>query len=112
MLSVAVGWDLYLATKSAIVLGNVGLVQVAPFVVFALLAGRIADRHDRRRVIILTQVLLLAASALLISASGSVLLIYAGLFLTASARAFQGPSGPIAALGEKVCHGRGTLAVG
>jgi MFS family permease len=92
MLSVAVGWDLYLATKSAIVLGNVGLVQVAPFIVFALLAGRIADRHDRRRVIILTQLLLLAASALLISASGSVLLIYSGLFFTASGRAFQGPS--------------------
>ncbi|MBI2681581.1 MAG: MFS transporter [Candidatus Solibacter usitatus] len=92
MLSVAVGWDLYLATKSAIVLGNVGLVQVAPFVVFALLAGRIADRHDRRRVIVVTQLLLLAASALLIAASGSVLLIYTGLFFTASARAFQGPS--------------------
>ncbi len=92
MLSVAVGWDLYLATKSAIVLGNVGLVQVTPFIVFALLAGRVADRHDRRRVIILTQILLLAASALLIFSSGSVLLIYSGLFLTATSRAFQGPS--------------------
>ena len=62
MLSVAVSWDLYLQTKSALVLGNVGFVQVAPFLLFALFAGHVADRYDRRRTMILAQVLLLAAS--------------------------------------------------
>ncbi len=92
MLSVAVSWDLYLQTKSAIVLGNVGFVQVAPFLLFALFAGQAADRGDRRRILILTQVIFLAASALLIAGFHSVAMIYGCLFLTASARAFQWPA--------------------
>src|SRR5438552_16449693 len=92
MLSVAVSWDLYLATRSAVVLGNIGLVQVAPFLLFALLAGQIADRHERQRIMVLTQALLLSASLLLATAPRSVLLIYAGLFLTAPARALHVPS--------------------
>jgi MFS family permease len=92
MLSVAVSWDLYLKTKSAVVLGNVGLAQVAPFLMFALLAGHFADRHDRRHIMIWTQVVVIAASALLAGHARSVVLIYTVLFLTASARAFQGPA--------------------
>ncbi len=92
MLSVAVSWDLYLETHSAVVLGNVGFVQVAPFLIFALLAGHIADHYDRRQVLIATQALLLAASALLAFGSRSVALIYMCLFLTAMARALQGPA--------------------
>ena len=53
MLSVAVSWDLYLQTQSALVLGNVGFVQVAPFLLFALFAGHVADRYDRRRTMVL-----------------------------------------------------------
>ncbi len=92
MLSVAVSWDLYQETKSAAVLGNVGFVQVAPFLLFALLAGHAADRYDRRRIMILTQTLVIAATMLLVSGSPSVLLIYSCLFVTAAARSFQGPS--------------------
>ena len=92
MLSVAVSWDLYLKTRSALVLGNVGFVQVAPFLIFALLAGNLADRHDRRKIMLVTQVLFLAASALLVTLPRSVSLIYACLFLTALARAFQWPA--------------------
>ncbi len=92
MISVAVAWDLYVATKSALVLGNVGFVQVAPFLLFALFAGHFADRFDRRKIMLLTQVLFLAASGLLIFGYGSVALIYSCLFLMASARAFQWPA--------------------
>ena len=92
MLSVAVSWDLYIETKSAVVLGNVGFVQVAPFLLFALPAGHAADRYDRRRILVVTQILLMAASALLITTYHPVALIYACLFLTAVARAFQGPA--------------------
>ncbi len=92
MLSLAVSWDLYIQTKSALVLGNIGFVQVAPFLFFALAAGHLADRWDRRRILITTQVLLMAASAILAFSRSSVFLIYACLFLTATARAFQGPS--------------------
>ncbi len=92
MLSVAVSWDLYLATRSAVVLGNVGLVQVAPFLVFALFAGHIADIYDRRAVLVITQTLLLAGTVILLIYSRSVPMIYTCLFLNATARAFQGPS--------------------
>jgi len=92
MLSVAVSWDLYLQTRSAIVLGNVGLAQVAPFLLFALFAGQAVDRGDRRRILILTQIVFLAASALLIAGFHSVALIYGCLFLMAAARAFQWPA--------------------
>ncbi|MEO8125810.1 MAG: MFS transporter [Bryobacteraceae bacterium] len=92
MLSVAVSWDLYVATKSAVALGNVGLVQVTPFLVFALFAGHFADRHDRRIIMLVTQVMLLAACIFLAFNSSFVPIIYGCLFLTATARTFQGPA--------------------
>jgi MFS family permease len=92
MLSVAVSWDLYVETKSALVLGNVGFIQVTPFLVFALFAGHVADKYDRRRIMVTTQLLLLGASLFLAFAPRSVLSIYSCLFLTAFARSFQGPA--------------------
>ena len=92
MISVAVSWDLYEATKSAVVLGNVGFVQVAPFLLFALWAGHFADRGDRRRIMLATQLVLVAAIGVLVISSQSVTLIYGALFLAAAARAFQGPA--------------------
>jgi MFS family permease len=92
MLSVAVSWDLYTQTRSALVLGNVGFVQVAPFLLFSLFAGHVADRYDRRGVMVTTQGIYLGASALLLLGSLSVPLIYTALLLTALARTFQGPA--------------------
>jgi len=97
MLSVAVSWDLYMQTKSALVLGNVGFVQVAPFVMLSLLAGHFADRYDRRRIMVITQIVYLAVSLVLLITSRSpsshpVAVIYGCLFFTAVARTFQGPA--------------------
>jgi MFS family permease len=92
MLAVAVSWDLYLATRSPVVLGNVGLVQVAPFFLFALVAGHFADRYNRRYIILITQALTLASAMVLAFSGLSVAVIYACLFFNASARAFQGPA--------------------
>ena len=92
MLSLAVSWDLYTQTRSALVLGNVGLVQVAPFVFLSLFAGHFADRHDRRGIMVLTQALYLSVSLLLVFSNHSVPVIYSCLFLTAVARTFQGPA--------------------
>jgi len=65
-MSVAVSWDLYTQTHSALVLGNVGLVQVAPFILFSLFAGHLADRHDRRNIMVTTQAVYLGAALLLL----------------------------------------------
>ncbi len=92
MLSVAVSWDLYVQTRSALVLGNVGFVQVAPFLLFSLFAGHVADRYDRRKVMVVTQCIYLAASALLAFGFHSVFAIYGCLLMTAIARTFQNPA--------------------
>src|SRR5512135_1935171 len=53
MLTVAVGWELYERTNSALALGLVGLTQMLPMVLFTLPAGHVADNHDRKRIIVL-----------------------------------------------------------
>lgn len=92
MLSVAVSWDLYVQSRSALVLGNVGFVQVAPFLLFALYAGHVADKYDRRRTMVIAQLLLVAASVPLVFGLRSVASIYICLFLAAFGRAFQWPA--------------------
>jgi MFS family permease len=92
MLSVAVSWDLYLQTRSALVLGNVGFVQVAPFLLFAIFTGHVADRYDRRRTMVLAQLLILLASIPLVMGLHSVAVIYSCLFVNAFGRAFQWPA--------------------
>src|ERR1041385_2537831 len=53
MLTVAVGWELYERTHSALALGLVGLTQMVPMILFTLPAGHIADNHERKRIIVL-----------------------------------------------------------
>src|SRR5690242_1618516 len=94
MLSIVVAWDLYQATRSPVVLGNVGLVQVIPVLLFTFLAGHVADRYDRRRTLILTQIPI-SAAAFALTLAGThrgVTVIYACLFLSAMARSFQWPA--------------------
>src|SRR6266704_474841 len=52
MLIVAVGWELYERTHSALALGLVGLTQMVPMILFTLPAGHVADNHDRKRIIV------------------------------------------------------------
>lgn len=94
MLSIVVGWDLYESTHSPVVLGNVGLVQIIPVLLFTFAAGHVADRYDRRRTLILTQVAI-AATGFALAFAGThrgVAVIYTCLFLASMARAFQWPA--------------------
>lgn len=50
MVAVAVSWQIYEITGSAVALGMIGFVQFIPTFVLVLFAGHIADRYDRRRV--------------------------------------------------------------
>src|SRR5215475_14427169 len=54
MLTVAVGWELYHRTHSAMNLGYVGLTQMVPMILFTLSAGHAADNYNRKRIILLT----------------------------------------------------------
>jgi MFS family permease len=88
MLATVVGWDLYLTTRSPVVLGNVGLVQIIPVLLFTFVAGHVADRYNRSRTAMVTQVAQ-ALVAFVLAGAGSgrgVVLIYTCLVLTATAR--------------------------
>jgi MFS family permease len=56
MLFVAVGWQIYDLTNSALDLGLVGLLLFIPSVPGTLLVGHVADHYDRRWVIRLAQI--------------------------------------------------------
>src|SRR5574340_1390105 len=62
MQAVAVGWQMYALTGSALDLGLVGLAQFAPSLALLLVVGHVADRYDRRRVLALCQLIDASAS--------------------------------------------------
>jgi MFS family permease len=67
MQRVATGWLVYRLTNSALSLGLVGFAGQMPIFVFAPIAGVVADRWNRHRILIVTQTLaLLQAMALAI----------------------------------------------
>src|ERR1700735_1099561 len=51
--SVAVAWQVYAITHSALDLGYTGLALFLPGIFVMLAAGHAADRYDRRRIILL-----------------------------------------------------------
>src|SRR5436853_1869727 len=51
MQKVAIGWEIYERTHSAMALGYAGLAQFFPQVLFMLFAGHITDRRNRKHVL-------------------------------------------------------------
>ena len=95
MQDVAVGWQLYERTNSALALGLTGLASVTPTILFALPAGALADRVDRRNVVRLGRLLTGSMSlwlAVLSATRGPVWMIYVALFLGGIGYAFVGPA--------------------
>ncbi|MDD2710132.1 MAG: MFS transporter [Verrucomicrobiae bacterium] len=95
MQSVAVGWELYERTSSAMALGWVGMVQALPIMLLALPAGQLADRWDRRRIILACQMAAVLCSVGLAVVSflqGPVEWMYILLLLGAVGRAFLWPA--------------------
>jgi MFS family permease len=94
--SVGVAWQVYQITHSALALGYTGLALFLPGLFFVLPAGHVADRYDRRAVIMTCySVQALATTALLVLAlhrSHNIWLIYAILFLIGAGRCFSGPA--------------------
>ncbi len=62
---VAVPFQVYSQTRSALDVGLLGIVQAVPLIAGSLGGGAIADRFDRRRVLIVTQLCLALCSGLL-----------------------------------------------
>jgi MFS family permease len=93
--SVAIGWEMYQRTNSAMALGLVGLAQAVPMLLFTLPAGYLADVFDRRRMMLGlggTTLTSLALGALSIS-HGSIPAMYTLLFFDAAFQRLAGPAG-------------------
>lgn len=92
---VAVAYQVYVITGSTVAVGLIGLVEVIPLIIFSILGGAIADRHDRRSLIARAQVgsLIVAAAlgAISFGDSPSLLWIY---LLTGVASAVNGIDRP------------------
>jgi MFS family permease len=97
MASVAIGWQVYALTGSALSLGYVGLAQFAPAILLSFATGQASDRFERRRVLVVCHSLLaLSSLGLLLLGQSNTLhrigFIYALLVLVGAARAFQAPA--------------------
>ena len=94
----AVLWEINLRTGSAFALGLVGLVQVIPVVSLALVAGHVADRFNRKYIVMISSLVIAAAAVGLLLVSLirdewlSVVCMFGLLFITGIARAFQQPA--------------------
>jgi len=91
MFAMAVSWELYERTHSALKLGLVGLTQMIPMILFTLPSGHVADNYNRKRVIVFTTLLIAATSVAMTfisAASADVAWVYVCLFIGGAARTF------------------------
>jgi len=92
MFAMALGWELYERTGSALALGFVGLTQVIPMIVCTLPAGHFADLYNRKRIIVLMTLILATVNLALAGISAArapVLLIYLCLIVSGTAKTFM-----------------------
>jgi MFS family permease len=101
MQGIIVGWQVYKLTHDPLSLGLIGLAEAIPFISIALYAGHIADRFNRKRIILIFDLLFLFSSGLLLLISYEhfgiinrfgVLPIYLCVALSGFARAFLYPA--------------------
>jgi MFS family permease len=97
----AINWHIYLLTrpslsKTSLALGGVGLVRVVPIILCSLAGGVVADVFDRKRLMIITQSVMMISAAVLayITAVGlrTIWPIYGLTALSSAALAFDSPA--------------------
>ena len=94
--ALAVAWQVYQITHSALALGYTGLALFLPGVLLILPSGHVADRYDRRRVVLVCYSLQMICTATLLWFSWhglrSIWPIYTVLALIGTGRSFSGPA--------------------
>ena len=92
----ATNWLLYELTNSPVQLGLNGLFRAVPAIAFGLISGTFADRYDRRRLLLWTQVVLglITLGVGMLDQSGHIQAwhIYLFTFTSASVGSFDGPA--------------------
>ncbi len=93
---VTVPFQLKQLTESTLAVGSLGLVELVPLVVLGLYGGVLADRIDRRRLIIAMEVVLMLSTVVLVVnallAHPLVWVLYVDAFVVAGASSLQRPS--------------------
>src|SRR5688572_29923932 len=88
-------WQIFLLTGSPLHIGLTGVARAVPILCFSLIGGVVADRFDRRRMIIFTQIMTGLTSLVLgldtLLGTIEVWHIYAITFLNSSLMALSGP---------------------
>ncbi len=96
-LGVVLGYQIYTLTKNPLSLGFLGLVEAIPALSLALFGGHVADRVDRRKIILVTRAIGVACMvtfalfSLEFSRFG-LLALYAVVFVAGIARGFGDPA--------------------
>ena len=90
---VAVGWLVYIKTRSTFAVGMIGLAGFAPSVLLSLVTGLATDRFDRRLVLAVCGAGLTAGAVMLclVAELDVVWPVYAIVFFIGIAKAFLGP---------------------
>ncbi len=93
---VAVAWQVYLLTHSALALGLIGLMQALPRLLFSLVGGVLADVLDRRKLLLIVNLALTLFSAILALCTNlqviNLVIIYLLILLSATASSFEAPT--------------------
>ena len=96
MQNIALAWYVVELTHSPVAVGFLAFCRFAPFTVFGLISGVVADRFDNRRLVMVTQtcsmVFALALTALAFSGAEAVWLAYALAAATGTALVFDAPA--------------------
>ncbi|MBW9054260.1 MFS transporter [Rhizobium mesosinicum] len=96
IVSVAVGWQMYDQTGSAIYLGMIGLVQFLPSLALILVTGSVADRHNRRAIAsicsLVSALCTLALLGMTVAGSFSPIPVFVVLLIFGIERAFMTPA--------------------
>ncbi len=95
MQNVALAWLVVELTRSPLAVGVLAFCRFIPFTVFGLVAGVVADRIDNRKLVIATQSISMAFSAVLaalvLTGSATLWLIYVLAALSSTAIVFDAP---------------------
>lgn len=62
---VALNWQVYVITHSALALGLIGLIRFISILLFSLIGGAVADAHNRKKVLFATQLTFAILSVIL-----------------------------------------------
>lgn len=96
LMRATLAWHVFELSRSAFYLGLIGLVQFVPAFSLLLVGGAVADRYERRRIVMMAQLVPLLAALwvayLTVQQTADLGSLYAAVFAIAAAGAFDNPA--------------------